>query len=288
MAALNPEVRRVIEACPELPVVPAVLARVTAMISGDSADAKSLGEIVQNDEALAARVLRCANSAAFGVPGKSFDLPTSIARLGSKELIRIIARHEAAKMLPDRGTVYGLSRVALWRNAVGGAVAAERLAKDSGAADPQQAYVAALLRDIGKLVIESVLGESAVANIPDSDGTRQFVDAERDALGLDHAELGAALAAKWDLPDGIVGAIRFHHEPPPPGEPAHDPLIDVVHAADMVCLWSGLGAGDDGAQYALADHAREVLDLDRKSAETMAASTWERVRELESELGIAA
>ncbi|GAB4548878.1 MAG: HDOD domain-containing protein [Phycisphaerales bacterium] len=288
MAPLNPKVAKVIDACPELPVVPAVLARITAMIASDQADARALGEIVQHDEALAARVLRCANSAAFGVPGKTFDLPTSIARLGSRELVRIITRHEAAKMLPSTGTVYGLSRGALWRNAVGGAIAAEMLAVESGATDPQQAYVAALLRDIGKLVIETVMGKAAIASVPDSDGSHQFVESEREALGLDHAELGAALAEQWGLPDTIVHAIRFHHEPPHPGEPAHDPLIDVVHAADMICLWSGLGAGDDGAQYALADHAREALAMDRKSAEAMAATTWERVRELESELGIAA
>ncbi|MEM1424721.1 MAG: HDOD domain-containing protein, partial [Planctomycetota bacterium] len=234
---------------------------------------------------LALRVMRCANSAALGVPGKTFDLPTSIARLGTKELVRIIARHEASKILPGRGTVYGLTRTALWRNAVGGAIAAERLATATGAADPQQAYIAALLRDIGKLVVDSVLDIEKVYTSPYAG---QFVDAERETLGMDHAELGAALAHKWGLPDLIVNAIGSHHTPPPPSDVHHDPLIDVVHAADMITLWSGLGSGDDGTRYALADHARASLKLDRKTAETMAASTWERVRELEHELGIAA
>ena len=282
---VNPKVNAVIEACPDLPAVPAVLARVSAMIADDTASAKSLGEIIQHDEALAARVMRCANSARFGVPGKTFDLPTSIARLGSTELIRIIARHEAAKIIPSRGTVYGLSRTALWRNAVGGAVAAEMLAKSSKLTDPQQAYVAALLRDIGKLVVDSVLD---IDSVESGDGSHQFVDAERAALGMDHAQLGSALANKWGLPQVIANAIGAHHNPPAPDDQDHDPLIDVVHAADMITLWSGLGAGDDGTQYALADHVRESLQIDRKTAETMAATTWERVRELENELGIAA
>lgn len=284
MASLN----AVLDACTELPSVPAVLARVSAMITSGDSDAGSLGDIIRHDEALSALVLQRANSAAFGVPGKSFDLPTSLARLGTKELIKIITRHEAAKMIPSGRTVYGLGRIGLWRNAIGGAIAAEQLAQRTEGADPQQCYVAALLRDIGKLVIEASLGKDALNAVPDSDGTQSFVSLERKSLGLDHAELGGALAERWGLPEPIINAIRFHHEPPPPGEPAHSTLIDVVHGADIVCLWSALGAGDDGAQYALAEHVREALGLDRKAAELMAATTWERVRELENELGIAA
>ncbi|MEM1423204.1 MAG: HDOD domain-containing protein, partial [Planctomycetota bacterium] len=64
--SISPAVASVIDSCHDLPAVPAVLARVTAMIADDSADARKLGEIVQHDEALALRVMRCANSAALG------------------------------------------------------------------------------------------------------------------------------------------------------------------------------------------------------------------------------
>lgn len=286
MAALNPDLAKVLDACPALPAVPAVLARVTSLIARDEADAKSLGDIVRHDEALSALVLRRANSVAFGVPGKTFDLPTSITRMGTKELVRIITRFEATKLIPTKQTVYGLGRMGLWRNAVGGAIAAEALAPRAKGVDGAEAYVAALLRDIGKLVIETTLGHQAVESVPDTDGAHSFVVMEREELGLDHANLGAALAERWELPEPIVDAIRFHHEPPLPGEPAHSRLNDVVHAADMICLWSGVGAGDDGAQYALAEHVRESLHIDRMTAESLAASTWESVRELEHELGI--
>lgn len=286
MAALNPRLHEVIEACPDLPAVPALLARIAAMIAEGNTDAQELGDIVRHDEALTGLVLKRANSASRGVPGKTFELPASIVRLGSKELVGIISRHEASKLLPKSGTVYGLSRVGLWRNAVGGAIAAEELAPRTENADPAQCYIAALLRDIGKLAIETALGQHAVDSVPDSQGDASFVELEREALGLDHAELGAAIAERWDLPERIVNAIRMHHEPPLPGEPSHDPLIDVVHAADMVCLWSGLGAGDDGAQYPLLDHVRDALALDRHAAESLAAVTYERVCALELELGI--
>jgi len=231
-------------------------------------------------------VLKQANSAALGVPGKEFDLKASIVRLGANDLLRLVARYEATRLLPDAGSVYGLSRTALWRNAVGGAIAAETLATRIDGAPPAACYVGALLRDIGKLAIETALGHEAIERVPDSDGHTPFVANERQTLGLDHAELGAAMAEQWELPEAIVEAIRFHHEPPLPGEPRHSPINDVVHGADLICLWSGLGAGDDGAQYALAEHVRTSLALERHDAERLAAQTWERVRTLEHELGI--
>ena len=86
------------------------------------------------------------------------------------------------------------------------------------------------------------------------------------------------------LEERIADAIRYHHEPPAE-DPGHDRLFDIVHAADIICLWAGLAIGSDGLQYKLAPHVRKDLGLDRKEAEAEITTTWGRLRELEEMMG---
>lgn len=275
-------VEALIDRCVDLSPAPVIIARVASMLSSGEYDSEEVQRLIMTDEAISAAVLRTANSAHYGVPGRVFDLREGIVRLGSKTLRRIVLEHQSAKLFDNAGEAYGLRRQDLWRGAVGGALAAELLAEDRKTCDPGIAYVAGLLRDIGKLAVDVALGPNAFReDEPASPTDRGFTEQERLRLGVDHAELGAALAARWNLPERICNAIRYHHTPPPPGEENADPLIDTVHAADFVTLWAGLCVGDDGLGYALAPHVRESLAFDRATAESEIVETMTRFKDLE-------
>jgi len=280
-------VEQLIAKCDGLSAFPHTVISVASMLADGSYNPDEMERLIRTDEALSTAVLRAVNSAFFGVPGKLFELKDGIVRLGSKRLTRIVLDHKTDELFVDAGAAYGLRRHGLWRSSVAGAVAAEMLAEKHQACDPSQAYIAALLRDIGKLAIESSLGSDALAGVSSDDaGGLGFIDSERAALGVDHPEVGAALAKKWELPDELCGAIRSHHAPPAPGEEGASALNDVVHAADTVAMWSGLAIGDDGLCYRLADHVEESLGIKRKEIEGETAETWFRVREIESLIGI--
>ncbi len=275
-------VETLIDKCVKLSPAPVVIARVASMLSSGEYNSKELEDLIMTDEAISASVLRTANSAAYGVPGRVFDLREGIVRLGSKTLRRIVLEHKSSELFDGAGEAYGLRRQDLWRGSVGGALAAELIAESRKVCEPGVAYVAGLLRDIGKLAVDVALGADAFRDIdPDETPERGFTEQERLRLGVDHAELGAALAKRWNLPDRICAAIHHHHRPPEPGETGADPLIDVVHAADFITLWSGLCIGDDGLQYQLAPHVRESLKIDRASAEHEIVETMTRFRDLE-------
>ncbi|MEQ8850337.1 MAG: HDOD domain-containing protein [Phycisphaerales bacterium] len=253
-----------------LPALPTTLMRVTSMLADRSLELEALAGVVRSDEALSALVLRAANSATFGVPGREFDIQQSLARLGVRNIASLVLRHESSSVLENAGASYGLRRAAMSQAAIGGSAVAEMLAIESGFESPELAYTCALLRDIGKIGVDAMLAEQDpdhpfAAREPDT----QFLQAERESLGFDHTQIGAALAEHWDLPPRVANAIRFHHNPPAPDDPQHDDLFDLVHAGDIACLWAGLGIGYDGLAYDAAPHVTKKYLPTRTRAEEL-------------------
>jgi putative nucleotidyltransferase with HDIG domain len=268
-----------------LPALPATAARAISLLSQGSSSAVEIERIFRADEGLAAATLRRANSASFAAGAKrSFGLKDSIARLGNRVLMRLALEQQASNTLRDGGKCYGLERGALWRSALGGAAVAEKLAQELGKADPDLCFSAGLLRDIGKLAIDSLShGERALAwnkvHIPGAE--RPFVDIERERFGADHAEIGAYLAEKWSMPPEIVIAVRHHHQPP---DNPTSWICDIVHCADCIARWAGMGIGDDGMCHPLSPRARDAVGIHRERVEAMAAYALDFVNTIERDL----
>ncbi len=266
-----------------LPAMAASMARLVPLLLDPASDWAAMERVIRQDEGLSADVLRLAHSGRYGAGSARFDLRAAMVRIGRDALRRHVLARQIAAMAPRENAAFGLRRGALWRSALGGAIAAEHLAlRHAHDSDAGTAYFAALLRDIGKLALDLTFGAEYLPLVAAhaAEG-RTFADAERRALGFDHAAVGAELARRWRLPDRVADAIQHHHAPPPPG-PAHDTLFDLVHAGDVVCLWAGLGVGVDGLEYTLAEHVRTGLGLDRMSVEREITLVWERVGEAES------
>lgn len=274
----------ILDTLPDLPALPGSVLRVTSLLSDDTSSVSDIHEAIRTDEALATAVLGRANSAAFGTPGRVFSLSESVTRLGRREVGKIVMTQGIGPIMEQTGDIYGMHRRGAWRGAVGGAFVAEQMAKDVGFEPADVAFVSAVLRDIGKLAVEAYLSQRdthAIEHAAEEDGP--FIEQERAIMGMDHAEMGAELARRWGVPDRIAEVIRFHHAPPAEGE-THDQLFDIVHAADTVCLWAGLGVGHDGLSYPLAPHVRAALLPNRTKAESYIAYAWTAVKELEAEI----
>ncbi len=279
MALLN----ELLDAVDQLPSVPAVAVQLSAMIAEGENNAADIENLIRQDDGLAATILRVANSARWGAPGRTLDLHGAIVRLGVREIAKIALDDKIAQTFATAGCSFGLRRGALWRSAVAGAVAAEQLALRCGGVAPDLAYLCGLLRDIGKLALDTYFGEDYFRQVDEAQtAERTFAEAERAAFGIDHAEVGGVLAKKWGFPDVIVDAIRRHHAPPD-GE-QHSLLCDVVHAGDVVALYAGLGLGQDGLRYRLDPRVREELGLTRDHIEEDVMNTWIAVHDLEEAL----
>ena len=268
-----------------LPAMPAALAKAIPLLLDPDSSWDALEKVLRQDESLTTAVLRLANSVLFGAPGKHFDLRGSMSRLGRDRLRRCVLEQQVSTVVGGDNAAFGLQRGAMWRSALGGAIAAEELARRHAPDEAGLAFICGLLRDIGKLALNVHFGDSYFAQVSRHEQTGvSFIEAERAGLGFDHAQVGAALARKWRLPVRVASAIERHHNPPAPAGTDHDVLFDIVHAADVICRWAGLDVGVDGMEYRLAEHVRTGLKLDRRSAETEIALVWDRLREAEAAL----
>ncbi|MFT5422745.1 MAG: HD-like signal output (HDOD) protein [Phycisphaerales bacterium] len=265
--------------------IPITVTRVASLLAEPEPDLQEIAEIVRVDEALSLAVLRRANSSAYGVPGREFNLREATVRLGSKGISKIVLEQQMGEVFDGDLEAFGLRRGAMWRGALGGALAAESLARTHAPGSEELCFVCALLRDVGKLLLDAKYGADYETKLEEHlSPTTAFCEAERAAFGADHAEIGAAMASHWGLPARVVEAIRFHHEPPTPDTEGHDVVFDIVHAADIVSLWGGLAIGCDGLQYKLSPHVRESLKLKRETAEFEITKMWTNLRVTEEAL----
>lgn len=228
----------------DLEPLPITINNLVLKLGDDRVSAREIADIIEYDEAIAATLLRAANSAMFGGRIRVERIGDAVARLGIDQLLSI-ALGSHFKRLSVPVEFYDLSQDDLWLHAAVASLAAKEIISVCPRAGiPALAAVAALTHDIGKLIIVRHV-DADVSQILEIERDRgiSFVEAERDLLGFDHAEVGAAVAEKWAFPDDVRHAIEFHHQ-----VPAIDPspMLDTVVLANAVAKTLGVGLGAEG------------------------------------------
>jgi len=232
-----------LRAAPELEALPLVAQRLLVMVRDPRTTVDQLADLLGTDQALAAAVLRYANSASAMPNRRIASLKQAVARIGQRALSEVVLRACAGPML-DRGLPpYALPRRIAWRHSATVSLAARTLAKLVGLGLPEEASVAGLLHDVGKTVLTCVVPEAAAEAVCVARGRRIAVwQAEQHVIGYHHGDVGGALLRSWGLPEHVADAVRFHHEP----ECTDNRMARVVALADAAAHAVG-AVGSGGA-----------------------------------------
>jgi putative nucleotidyltransferase with HDIG domain len=231
---------QMISSAPELEALPVVAQRLMAMVRDDRTTVDTIANLLGTDQALAAAVLRYANSARAMPNRRIGSLREAVIRIGLGALSDVLLRACAGPLL-DRGLPpYALPRRVAWRHAATASVASEALAKLLRTAGGEGAGVAGLLHDVGKMVLTSVVPEAAAEAVSIARSRHLPVwQAEELVLGYHHGTVGGALLRSWGLPESIVDAVAFHHQ----HELTSNPLATVVYLADAAAHAVGAVGG---------------------------------------------
>ncbi len=225
-----------------IPTLGAILKPVERAAANQDQATTQVADLLQVDPALTAKVLKVIHSPFYGRQHITFAASHAAAMLGSSAL-RCLAR--GVDIYPERtsGEV-GLDREAFWIHSLSVALAAQSVARMVSFDLPEEAYLGGLLHDLGKVVLDLYSPPQHREQLLDGISLK----AERDALGTDHAQVGALLAEQWHLPRNLRDVIQFHHEPaartrsfPAP----HRELIAIVALADRICCLAGYGLHRD-------------------------------------------
>ena len=202
---------RIAERAGRLYSLPAVAMDVLRLTSCPKVDVPALKACIENDPALATKVMRVVNSSIFGLASQVSDLGQALALLGTKPLKMLVLGFSLPTGMNSKGRRGAATRHVLtryWRTTLIKAVAARRLAQTSFEQDGDEAFLIALLEDLGMMVLIEQFGDTyadLVAKVWRAGG--DLAQLERESLGFEHRELSVRLLQVWGLPENLVAPL---------------------------------------------------------------------------------
>lgn len=225
----------------QLPALPQVFLELQQAINADNTSADDLAEIISQDPSLTAFLLRMVNSAFYSLPMQIDTISRAVTVVGVNQLSTLAVGTSVMSLFKDIPAEV-LDMEQFWKHSVACGLIARRLCRVTGRGDPERAFVAGLLHDIGQLIFLQAEPERAAAVLTHARSRDVLLFAEEKALlGFDHATLGGMLLRKWNFPFVLVAAVLEHHQPKENQKEAEPGL---VHCAEAIA--TGLGIGSSG------------------------------------------
>ena len=275
-------VELIVQSIDQLPPFPAIILRALQSINDPRSSAQDVVEIIQYDQGVTSQVLKVCNSAYFNLRRPVHSLKEALVFVGFNTLMQIILNRCFHGVLDRSCQGYDLDTGALWKHSVSCAILTEIVSQRIQREPSSTQFTAALLHDMGKVVLSAFVRETFVEikTLVREEGY-SFIAAEREVLGMDHAELGGVIAEKWKFPGAIVEAVRYHHTPwLSRGE---DPdLVSLIHLANCMALITGIGGGSDGLYYEGDPEIMKKFRLREKDVEKCIVQLNDRLQVVES------
>lgn len=232
----------------ELEPLPQSTTRLATLVAEEEADLEEIAETIRLDEALTGRILGAANSSLSGSRTEITTVEAALMRMGSSQVLALAVGSSIGRSLARSLPAYGLEEGALWRHSVASALTVDRARRYCKRPAPPEAFAAALLHDVGKLILArhlEVPAREAIRRAREDRGL-SLDDAEREVLGIGHGALGAQVARNWGLPESLALGVEHHHAPlAAPNAPARI-LCSYIMLADAVA--AALAAPCDAEQ----------------------------------------
>lgn len=259
-----------IEHFANLPTLPQVASKLMGIINNPLTSSSDVAFVVGQDLSLSAKVLRLANSAFYGIPRSITNINNAVVILGLKVINTMVLSLTVFDMFPeDKNSKSTFNRKAFWLHSLSCGLIAKYLAsriKKVVLFDPEEAFCAGLLHDIGKVVMEQYLHDDFRDALEyASENSIPFFEAEKQKLGYTHTEIAEWLTESWSLPSEIRLSLIYHHEPTISVQ--SQDLISLCHLADWLCYETGMVINPEYTHPVLDDTCMELLKLAPKDIE---------------------
>ncbi|MDQ7093064.1 HDOD domain-containing protein [Desulfosporosinus sp. PR] len=257
-----------------LPSLPTAAVKVVALTKNPATTVKELETVIGQDPALAAGVLRQANSAYYGYARRISSLQEAIVMLGFQVTQGLAMASAVAPMLKTTLAGYDIDQDGLWKHSMLTAMAAKRLCHYLNFPLGETAFTIGLLHDIGKLVIAIYVQEVNTYLLKKVQEAKfSYVELEEKVIGYNHATVGGFLAQNWNLPQDLVEGISFHHSPL--SAPNYSELASIVHVANGLASQLNTGGGVDSFFNPIQEKVLDLLALKENDLERLMSDIGE-------------
>jgi HD-like signal output (HDOD) protein len=274
-----------VRAAESLDAVPVSVSRLVAVISRDHWAFSEVEEVITHDQALTGRLLQVANSAASASLMPIGTIRDAVVRVGIGPVVSFAVASCLGPTFRRALPEYGLSEGDLWNHSVATSLGAEVIGALAPIMVPPEAVTAALLHDVGKLVLARFLTPELLSGIAEArlDGERSEMQAEIDVLGVHHGELGGLIARHWNLPDRLALAITYHHAP----DKVADVVCDAVHIANVASRMIDVPPGAAADTTSPSAGALQRLGMNDQALDRICKHVSRRLEEVAARYAIA-
>ena len=214
-----------------LPVMPQILLKLVETCQSDDAGMSTLASLIASDPGLTSKVLAVANSSAYHRGGRPAGLEAALATLGTNMIRTLVINESVMQVFNHLTHANGTDLRAFWKHSLTVATLAREIAAKVSYSNPEEAYLAGLLHDIGRLaLLATATKEYAFIFFARDDD--KLGDIEHNLLNVTHTEAGAILADRWNLDSFLADSVLYHHEPAAHLGNAH-PLVRIMVLAHL-------------------------------------------------------
>ncbi|MFV1990961.1 MAG: HDOD domain-containing protein [Acidimicrobiales bacterium] len=261
---------QLLEVAHQLEPLPANVVQLIGIAGDPESGAHEIAQVLNMDQAMLAKVLAEANSASHASSSRVGTANDAVVRLGASRVVQLAVMGSTEAAMGAELDVYGLGAGSLAMHSQLTSTASEIVRAEAGVDLPLELVTASLLHDIGMLVVSMALEEPTAASLARAHRAGlEWFDAEREMLGVEHAEVSRVLVDAWGLPSEIGEAVQHHHSPhQSEGLMAHGVAIAnaIAHAiADENGAWNPI-------DHTLAS-SLDILEIDPDRVESMITST---------------
>ena len=270
--------KRILQSLGELPPMPQIVFKAHEIMDNPNSSTKQVADLIETDQAIAAKVLKMANSAYYGMSGKVSSIQQASVVLGHTALGELITLAGTSSLLGNRLHGYGMDSGKLWQHSMMVAFGSKIISQRKIPPLENDAFSAGLIHDVGKLALDRpVMNRKSLFDEFLSPGDKSFLSAENRILGFDHAEIGYEICRHWKIPETLARAIRYHHKSPDDSlEDGADNLVSIVSMANTIAnmaeAMTNVGAiesGLDAVMFMLDDTEMDRLGLEEGEIEAI-------------------
>ncbi len=242
----------------DVPTLPAIALRAVEISNDEDSSVRELADFIGHDQALTARLLTLTNAASYGMTGKVATIDRAVVIMGFAKVRTIVLSSATANIFA--GSSDCLDRGRLWRHSIGTATAARLLAKAEHGIDPETAYIAGLLHEVGIVILDRYFHDVLRAAVRVAHIQKSTIDrALRDLIGADQFKVGSYLAQRWRLPGAFSSSIGMHNSPPIADGYAQ--VIAIVHVASMIADACHMNYEPFAAMKPISSNAVNLLSI---------------------------
>jgi HD-like signal output (HDOD) protein len=239
-------IRERVEKLNAIPTVPAIIRPLLFYLERpvDQVEVQRIVDLVSCDESISAQCLRVANSALYFRSREVKSVHGAIVVLGVRQIREILLSCSLLNLLPKER--WAIDPLVFWEHSLGCGLVSRFCARKAGYKEPERAYLAGLLHDLGELVNMLSFQEEfrAAAQLARTEQI-PLHQAEHSALGFTHCDTGKILAEHWRLPEDIAEVVEHHHDVQQ--AKLHPALVSLVSLSDQLCHAHELGYGTNGS-----------------------------------------